>query len=65
MNTNRISTRTFLNPFSGKTFYVLEVDGRSVEDIILGNQPEITRGIVPTLLNWLRDDEEKQAIKSI
>ena len=62
MTINRISTKTYLNPFSDQTFYVLEIDGRSLEDIILENQPEITRGIVPTLLNWLSDEKEREVV---
>lgn len=62
MKTNRISTQTYLNSFSGQTFYVLAVDGRSLEDIILDDQPDIIRGIVPTLLNWLSDEKERAIV---
>ena len=59
---NRISTKTYLNTFSGKNFYIIEIDGKSLEDIILEKYPEITQGIVPTLLNWLEDEEERKVV---
>ncbi len=59
---NTLSTKTYLNKFTGKTFYIIEVDRRSIEDIILKYRPEIKRGIVPTLLNWLSDPEERRVV---
>ena len=62
MRTNRISTKTLPNLSSGKTYYILEIDGRSLEDLVLDNQPEITRGLVPTLLNWLGHENERAVV---
>ena len=59
---NIISTKTYLNSFSNKNFYIIKIDGKSLEDIILENQPEIIRGIVPTLLNWLENQEESKVV---
>lgn len=59
---NKISTRTFLNTFSRKNFYVIEIDGRPVEDMILEVCPILKKGIVPTLLNWLEDEGERKVV---
>ncbi len=59
---NKISTKTYLNTFSDKKFYVIEVDGKSLEDVIMKNRPNIKRGIVPTLLNWLSNNEERKVV---
>lgn len=59
---NKISTKTYLNTFSRKNFYVIEIDGKSLEDIILEKRPDIIRGIVPTFLNWLENDEERKIV---
>lgn len=59
MQLNQIATKTYKNPFSNKNYYIIEVDGKSLEDYIL----EITKlhkGLVPTLLNWLHDKSERK-----
>lgn len=62
--TNKISTKTFFNYFSKENFYIIEIDGKSLEDLILKKQPQIMRGIVPTLLNWLGNIEERKVVWS-
>ncbi len=59
---NKISTKTYLNTFSGNNFYVIEIDGKPLEDIIMENRPDIKKGIVPTLLNWLGSNEERKVV---
>jgi hypothetical protein len=59
---NKISTKTYLNTFSGKNFYVIEIDGKSLEDIIMEKRPDIKKGIVPTFLNWLGNGEERKVV---
>ena len=59
---NKISTKTYLNTFSGQNFYIIEIDGRSLEDVILEFRPDIVKGIVPTLLNWLWNEEERKVV---
>lgn len=61
---NHIKTKTCLNEFSGSSYYIIEVDRESLEDIVLKNRPEITKGLVPTLLNWLSDPEEQKEVWS-
>lgn len=62
MKINSISTKTYLNSFSGNYFYIIEIDGKPLEDIILENQTQVSRGIVPTLLNWLENEEERKEV---
>ncbi len=62
METNRISTKTYLNPFTNRNLYLIEIDGKSLEDIILESQETILKGLVPTLLNWLDDPEERKVV---
>ncbi len=59
---NKIATRTYLNPFSGKNFYHIEIDGRSLEDMIMEVRPDLKKGIVPSLLNWLTDENERKVV---
>lgn len=59
---NKISTKTYVNPFSGENFYMIEIDGKSLEDIILENRPDIKKGIVPTFLNWLTNEDERKIV---
>ena len=61
---NTISTKTYLNTFSQETFYHIEVDGKVLEDIVLECRPEILRGLVPTLLNWLDNPDEQKVVWS-
>lgn len=62
MKTNTITTQTFLNPFSNKTFYHIAVDGVCLEDIIIKNSEGLNKGLVPTLLNWLYEENEKSEV---
>ncbi|WP_442266917.1 hypothetical protein ACSIGC_04265 [Tenacibaculum sp. ZS6-P6] len=59
---NKISTKTYVNTFSGENFYMIEIDGKSLEDIILENRPDIKKGIVPTFLNWLTNEDERKLV---
>ena len=57
-----IRTKTFRNRFTRTNFYIITVDNKSLEDIILEKQPKILKGLVPTLLNWLQDEEERAVV---
>lgn len=60
---NQIATKTFLNPFSGLTYYNVQIDGILLEDIILSKvKEEIIPGLVPTLLNWLNNEDERKVV---
>tara|TARA_B110000211_G_C14056443_1_gene543595 strand:+ start:1546 stop:2025 length:480 start_codon:yes stop_codon:yes gene_type:complete len=59
---NQIQTKTCFNKFSGDRYYIITVDGVSLEDIVLKNRPDILEGLVPTLLNWLEDPEERKEV---
>lgn len=59
---NKISTKTYVNPFSGENFYMIEIDSKSLEGIILENRPDIKKGIVPTFLNWLTNEDERKLV---
>ena len=59
---NKIATKTYFNIYSRRRFYIIEVDGKSLEEIILENRPDILKGLVPSLLNWLSDEEERKEV---
>ncbi|WP_338763829.1 hypothetical protein WAF17_20510 [Bernardetia sp. ABR2-2B] len=59
---NKISTKTYKNTFSKANFYIIEIDNKSLEDIILESQTDIARGLVPTLLNWLDNPLEQKVV---
>lgn len=59
--TNQIQTKTFKNPFSNQNYYIIEIDGKSLEDYVLENS-DLTEGLVPTLLNWLHDESERKVV---
>ena len=61
---NQIQTKQCLNKFSGNNYYIIEVDGESLETIVLKNRPEIHKGLVPTLLNWIRNNDEREVVWS-
>ena len=65
MRNNKISTKTCFNPFTKSNYYIIEVDGMSLEKIVLDKcNEDITPGLVPTLLNWLSDLEEREVVWS-
>ncbi len=60
---NTITTRRHKNEFSGFFYYVILVDGVSLEDYVLKTKhAEIKAGLVPTLLNWLDDPGEREEV---
>ena len=62
--TNKISTEIRFNTFSNKNYYIINIDGMPLEDIIISTRPEIIPGLVPTLLNWLSDENERELVWS-
>ncbi|WP_196889817.1 hypothetical protein [Aureivirga sp. CE67] len=62
MELNKISKRKEFNQFSKEYYYELEVDGKLLEDFINEQNPEIKKGLVPTLLNWLSDESERKVV---
>lgn len=59
---NTISTKSLVNEFSGNNYYIITIDGKSLEDIVIDENPSILKGLVPTLLNWLVIKEERDLV---
>ena len=58
-----LATRTHFNQFSKSNYYDLLVDGHPLESLALELNPGLFQpGLVPTLLNWLRDENERNAV---
>lgn len=60
-----LGTLTWRNSRSGLNYYQLAVDGILLESLALDLNPGAFQpGLVPTLLNWLRDPDQRQLVWS-